>query len=107
MNVGPGRQQSGFPCGAPGVSGSPHHLVSPFVAGSVRAGLANDGVSGVAGSRAEASYGLELPVVAAAPEMLPVSLVQDACPMGELVQVEVAVAQFKEDRPVSRQRYVP
>jgi hypothetical protein len=102
MNAGPGRPRSGFPCGAVGVSGSPHHPVSPFVAGSVSARLANDGASGAVGSAAEASYGLELPAVAPAPETLPVRLVQDPCPVRELVQVEIGpVVQFEEDRPVS------
>ena len=108
MNTSPGRPRSGFPCGTPGVSGSPHHPVSPFAAGSVSARLANDGASGAAGSAAEARYGLKLPAVAAALEMLPVGLVQHPCPVRELVQVKVAaVVQFEEDRPVSRQRDVP
>ena len=108
MNTSPGRPRSGFPCGAPGVSGSPHHPFSPFAAGSVSARLANDGASGAVGSAAEASYGLELPAVAAAPEMFPIGLVEDPCPVRELVQVEVAaVVQFEEDRPISRQRDVP
>ena len=108
MNTSPGRPRSGFPCGAPGVSGSPHHPVSPFAAGSVSARLANDGAPAAVGAAAESSYGLELPAVAAVLEMLPVGLVEDTCPMRELVQVEVAaVVQFEEDRPVSRQRDVP
>ena len=79
---------------------------SPFAAGSVSARLANDGAPGAVSSSAEAGYGLEL--VAAAPEMLPVGLVEDSCPVRELVQVEVAaVVQLEEDRPVSRQRNVP
>jgi len=81
---------------------------SPFAAGSVSARLANDGAPGAVGAATEARYGLELPAVAAALEMLPVGLVEDPCPVRELVQVEVAaVVQFEEDRPVSGQRDVP
>jgi hypothetical protein len=83
-------------------------LFSLFAAGSVGARLANDGEYGAAGSTAAASYGLEFPAVAAAPEMFPISFVEDPCPVRQLVQVEIAaVVQFEEDRPVSRQRDVP
>jgi hypothetical protein len=42
--IDPGRPRSGFPCGAPGASGSPHSSISPlFAEESVRASHASDG----------------------------------------------------------------
>ena len=70
--------------------------------------FANDGAPGAVGSVVEASYALELSAIAAAPEMFPVGLVEDPCPVRELVQVEIAaVVQFEEDRSVRGKRDVP